>query len=97
MNARDIAIAGGSATDVATPEAAAAVRAIARADLHCHSTASELAASPLLRRRLAAAALAAVRLRTWEAAMERLAEGYRRALEQPRSASGASPGARRAA
>jgi glycosyltransferase involved in cell wall biosynthesis/predicted metal-dependent phosphoesterase TrpH len=40
----------------------------------------ELATSPLLRRRLAASALAAVRERTWEQAMERLAEGYRRAL-----------------
>ena len=57
----------------------------------------ELAAAPLMRRRLAAVALAAVRRRTWESAMERLADGYRRALEQPRSASGATPGARRAA
>ncbi|HTA36964.1 MAG TPA: glycosyltransferase, partial [Solirubrobacteraceae bacterium] len=56
----------------------------------------ELAASPLLRRRLAAVALTGVRQRTWEAAMERLAGGYRRALEQQR-ASGATPGARRAA
>jgi glycosyltransferase involved in cell wall biosynthesis/predicted metal-dependent phosphoesterase TrpH len=57
----------------------------------------ELAASPLLRRRLAAVALEAVRRRTWESAMERLSEGYRRALEQPQSASGSTPGARRAA
>jgi glycosyltransferase involved in cell wall biosynthesis/predicted metal-dependent phosphoesterase TrpH len=57
----------------------------------------ELAASPLLRRRLAAVALEEARRRTWESAMERLAEGYRRALEQPRSVSGTSPGARRAA
>jgi len=57
----------------------------------------ELAAAPLMRRRLAAVALAAVRERTWESAMERLAGGYRRTLEQPRSASGATPGARRAA
>ncbi|MFI5008674.1 MAG: glycosyltransferase [Solirubrobacterales bacterium] len=40
----------------------------------------ELAGSPLLRRRLAAAGLAAVRERTWESALERLAEGYRRVL-----------------
>ncbi len=40
----------------------------------------ELAGSPLLRKRLAAAGLAAVRERTWESALERLAEGYRRAL-----------------
>jgi glycosyltransferase involved in cell wall biosynthesis/predicted metal-dependent phosphoesterase TrpH len=44
----------------------------------------ELAASPVLRRRLANAALAEVRGRTWERALERLAEGYRRALgEEP--------------
>ncbi len=40
----------------------------------------ELAASPLLRERLASASLAAVRERTWERALERLACGYRRAL-----------------
>ena len=37
----------------------------------------ELADSPVLRRRIAAAALAAVRARTWERALEQLAEGYR--------------------
>ncbi len=57
----------------------------------------ELAGSPLLRRRLAAVALSAVRARTWEAAMERLAEGYRRVVAAPRSASDTTPGARRAA
>ncbi len=40
----------------------------------------ELAAAPLLRERLAAAALRAVRARTWERALERLADGYRQAL-----------------
>ena len=40
----------------------------------------ELARSPLLRERLAAAGLAAARARTWEAALGRLAEAYRRAL-----------------
>ncbi len=40
----------------------------------------ELAASPLLRERLASAALASARTRTWEGALERLAAGYRRAL-----------------
>lgn len=40
----------------------------------------ELASSPLLRERLTRAALAAVRERTWERALERLGEGYRRAL-----------------
>ncbi len=57
----------------------------------------ELAGSPLLRGRLAAVALTGVRQRTWEGALERLAEGYRRVLDgAPRSAAG-SPGARRAA
>ncbi len=41
----------------------------------------ELAGSPLLRGRLAAVALAGVRRRTWEGALERLAEGYRRVLD----------------
>ena len=40
----------------------------------------ELAASPLLRERLAQAALTAVRERTWERALERLGEGYRRVV-----------------
>jgi glycosyltransferase involved in cell wall biosynthesis/predicted metal-dependent phosphoesterase TrpH len=56
----------------------------------------ELAGSPLLRGRLAAVALTGVRKRTWEGALERLAEGYRRVLATPRQAAG-SPGARRAA
>ncbi len=45
-----------------------------------------------LRERLAQAALAAVRERTWERALERLAGGYRRALgagrRDPRSTAG---------
>jgi glycosyltransferase involved in cell wall biosynthesis/predicted metal-dependent phosphoesterase TrpH len=40
----------------------------------------ELARSPLLRSRLASAALARARRRTWEGAFERLAVAYRRAL-----------------
>jgi glycosyltransferase involved in cell wall biosynthesis/predicted metal-dependent phosphoesterase TrpH len=40
----------------------------------------ELAESPSLRGRLAGAGLEAVRERTWERALERLASGYRRAL-----------------
>ncbi len=40
----------------------------------------ELAGSPLLRQRLATAGLSAVRERTWERALERLAEGYRTVL-----------------
>jgi glycosyltransferase involved in cell wall biosynthesis len=41
----------------------------------------ELAGAPLLREHLARAALSAVRERTWERALERLAAGYRRALD----------------
>ena len=41
----------------------------------------ELASSPLLRERLASAALTAARARTWDQALERLAAGYRKALE----------------
>jgi glycosyltransferase involved in cell wall biosynthesis len=48
----------------------------------------ELAASPLLRRRLAAAGLRAVRERTWESALERLGGGYRRALATASGARG---------
>jgi glycosyltransferase involved in cell wall biosynthesis/predicted metal-dependent phosphoesterase TrpH len=43
----------------------------------------ELAGSPLLRERLSRAGLAAVRSRTWERALERLSEGYRRVLSVP--------------
>jgi len=39
-----------------------------------------LTGSPLLRERLSVAGLAAARTRTWERAMERLAEGYRQVL-----------------
>jgi glycosyltransferase involved in cell wall biosynthesis/predicted metal-dependent phosphoesterase TrpH len=45
----------------------------------------ELAASPMLRRRLAQAGLDSVRGRTWERALERLAGGYRQVLEGARS------------
>ena len=40
----------------------------------------ELAGSPLLRERLGGAGLRAARLRTWEHALELLADGYGRAL-----------------
>ena len=52
-----------------------------------------LAASPLTRARLARNALAAVRDRTWDAALGRLADGYRRVLEGQAS----RPGRRAAA
>jgi glycosyltransferase involved in cell wall biosynthesis/predicted metal-dependent phosphoesterase TrpH len=51
----------------------------------------ELASCPLLRRRLAAVALAEVRRRTWESAMERLADGYRRVLRHTRGAADLTP------
>jgi glycosyltransferase involved in cell wall biosynthesis len=41
----------------------------------------ELAAQPLQRERLARTALEAVRERTWERSLARLADGYRRALD----------------
>jgi glycosyltransferase involved in cell wall biosynthesis len=41
-----------------------------------------LTSTPLLRERLRRAALAAVRARTWEASLERLAGGYRRTLHE---------------
>jgi glycosyltransferase involved in cell wall biosynthesis/predicted metal-dependent phosphoesterase TrpH len=44
----------------------------------------ELASSPLLRERLSRAALSSVRSRTWERALERLAEGYWRVLTPER-------------
>jgi glycosyltransferase involved in cell wall biosynthesis/predicted metal-dependent phosphoesterase TrpH len=53
----------------------------------------ELAQAPLLRQRLALRALEAVGERTWERSLERLADGYRRAL----GADDAAIGARRAA
>ncbi|HEX3693187.1 MAG TPA: glycosyltransferase [Solirubrobacteraceae bacterium] len=49
----------------------------------------ELAGSPLLRERLALAAQAAVRERTWERALQRLADGYTRVLTE--HASSANP------
>ena len=63
----------------------------------------ELAAAPALRGRLAKAALETVRGRTWESALERLAEGYRLALgeagagERPAPAPERSPRAPEAA
>src|SRR6185312_7445660 len=53
----------------------------------------ELAATPLLRRRLADVALAGVRGRTWESAMERLAEGYRTMLARADSSRRSETGA----
>jgi glycosyltransferase involved in cell wall biosynthesis/predicted metal-dependent phosphoesterase TrpH len=49
---------------------------------------TSLAAAPLLRERLAVAALGAVRERTWERALGRLAQGYERALADRTGAEG---------
>jgi hypothetical protein len=43
----------------------------------------ELARQPALRRKLAVTAMDAVRGRTWQRSLERLADGYRRALGVP--------------
>jgi len=51
----------------------------------------ELAGSPVLRKRLSAAGLAAVRTRTWERALERLAGGYRRVLAEDADVLAGSP------
>jgi len=54
---------------------------LAVADAQALATAvHQVVDSPLLAERLRRAGLASVRTRTWEAAMERLADGYRRAL-----------------
>ena len=50
----------------------------------------ELAASPAQRERLARNALQAVSQRTWDRALQRLADGYRRALEPTATAVAAS-------
>jgi glycosyltransferase involved in cell wall biosynthesis len=51
-----------------------------------------LAGSTQLRERVARAALEAVRERTWERALERLAAGYRRALGDPSARSSLDSG-----
>ena len=48
---------------------------------HLAGSLLQLAAAPLLRRQLGAAAAAAARARTWERSLAQLAGGYRRALE----------------
>jgi len=52
----------------------------------------ELARSPLLREHLARSALRSVRLRTWERALQRLADGYRQALGEPQAVEGGALG-----
>jgi hypothetical protein len=47
---------------------------------HIAGTVLRLAASPLQRRHLGASAVRAARARSWQAALEQLAAGYRRVL-----------------
>ena len=50
---------------------------------HLAGTLLQLASSPLLRRHLGASAVRAARARSWERALDQLAAGYRRALDEP--------------
>ena len=60
---------------------------LAAADPQALATAvHQIVDNPLLAERLRRAALTAVRTRTWEAAMQRLADGYRRALSDSEAA-----------
>jgi glycosyltransferase involved in cell wall biosynthesis len=58
---------------------------------HIAGTVLQLAASPLLRRHLGVSAVRAARARSWQRAMEQLADGYRRALGAVRPAAGQAP------
>jgi glycosyltransferase involved in cell wall biosynthesis/predicted metal-dependent phosphoesterase TrpH len=58
---------------------------------HIAGTVLQLASSPLQRRHLGACAVRGARQRSWEAAMEQLAAGYRRALAEPVAAAGQAP------
>ncbi len=58
---------------------------------HIAGTVLQLAASPLLRRHLGASAVRAVQGRSWERALEQLADGYRRALGALAAAAGQAP------
>jgi glycosyltransferase involved in cell wall biosynthesis/predicted metal-dependent phosphoesterase TrpH len=58
---------------------------------HLAGAVLQLAASPLLRRHLGASAVRAAATRSWERALEQLADGYRCALEASPSAAGQAP------
>ncbi len=74
---------GGPATLIETGETGL----LAAADATALATAvHQIVDSPLLAERLRRAALTAVRTRTWDAAMQRLADGYRRALSSETAA-----------
>jgi glycosyltransferase involved in cell wall biosynthesis len=63
---------------------------------HIAGTVLQLASSPLLRRQLGASGARAARSRSWERALEQLAEGYARALAPARVTSAGRPVARAA-
>ncbi len=89
-----VAIGEGGPTSIVTDGATGRLCSAdtgALADVVC-----ELAAQPLQRERLARTALDAVRERTWERSLQRLADGYRRALD-PVADVAADTNARRAA
>jgi glycosyltransferase involved in cell wall biosynthesis/predicted metal-dependent phosphoesterase TrpH len=58
---------------------------------HIAGTVLQLAASPLLRRHLGASAVRSARARSWQRALEQLAEGYRCALGTAAPAAGQAP------
>jgi glycosyltransferase involved in cell wall biosynthesis len=58
---------------------------------HIAGTVLQLAASPLLRRHLGSSAVRAAGARSWQRALEQLAEGYRRVLGSARPAAGQAP------
>jgi glycosyltransferase involved in cell wall biosynthesis/predicted metal-dependent phosphoesterase TrpH len=55
---------------------------------HLSGALLQLASSPLLRRHLGASAVRAARARSWERALDQLAAGYRRALDEPVAGAG---------
>jgi glycosyltransferase involved in cell wall biosynthesis/predicted metal-dependent phosphoesterase TrpH len=82
-----VAVGEGGPTSIVTDGATGRLcpaDAGALADVVC-----ELAAQPLQRERLARTALEAVRERTWERSLARLADGYRRALDPGEAAAAA--------
>jgi len=82
-----VAVGEGGPTSIVTDGATGRLcpaDAVDLADVVC-----ELAAQPLQRERLARTAVEAVRQRTWERSLQRLADGYRRALDPAEAAADA--------
>jgi glycosyltransferase involved in cell wall biosynthesis/predicted metal-dependent phosphoesterase TrpH len=74
-----VAVGEGGPTSIVTDGATGRLCSADAGDLA--AVVCELAAAPLQRERLARSALEAVRQRTWERSLQRLADGYRRALD----------------